>query len=314
MGRQVFSRAEILKRAKVWCETRYRIILTGRMVRDWGEQNLVPPPNKIYQGYGKGSRSEWTSLQYRTICKICRFKGHGIKDYDRIRMLLWLNGKYIPISELRGSCLKVLEKIIKSKAFSPRSQADLSNPELSAKTRESIAKAAGHVDRRLVPEGFEYTQAEAIEMIAMLKTGDLRQSFVSHYVKEAIAFKIPENGELKQINEMFVGLLGSEGEIEETGLHSIKHASAHQFVQAKRELRKQDFSLGALSKMPLPEAIKTQFSTALMARFQPEFRPLFFISLLHIVFKNKLPKTPEIEELHAIIQYNKENKPWDIPD
>ena len=290
-----FSYEEFFARLTHWADATCGIQVTDRMVRDWCDEKLLPGPTRRGLGRGKGFRVAWDSLAYRRACRICRFKKQGATRFDEFRVLLWMSGEYVNIKELRVACLGELTRHRASAALSTRSNADLADPQPSPRTIKAFEKRGAQVDGRIVPANFKYSGREAMEMLAVLKTGESPTNFAQSLV-DAVGLPSEMQIDIASLISPFSGLLANPNESPVSGQAALENAEAIHFKQAKVIFWKMASALSRLqdipniTNFPFANAIDLKsFMEVHKGLMQPNFKVLNFIALVCALQRGSWP-------------------------
>lgn len=292
------SRKQFLNRLSQHSTRRHGEPVTDRMLRSWCEEGFVSEPQRKGLGRGRGSASLWCPQQYRQACKVCRFRSQGAKSEDSLRIMCWLSGHYVTVKRLRASCLRELRRIRSSRRMSPRSLVDPNQEDLTPRTIKGLAKSAGQLDPRLVPS-FNYSDTEKVEMLALLKGGVMKTSHAKSLVNATMP-RLTGQIDMQQLPSLFLGVLGSSEEIENSGEELLQSAELEDFKKARKLLREIIMVIKALPKLLENPQLKAQnivdpqlFIMPLKALGQPNYKILFFLTLISAVQRNAIP--PEME-------------------
>lgn len=283
------TRMQLIERANRWCSPRYGVTVTPRLLRDWCERRLLPSPMSHGLGWGRGSSSEWGAEAHRSICKLCRIVQQGVTRTDPQRIILWLSGQYVAPKDLRKSCEAELRRYSRSKAFNQRSLKDASHDHLPKKTITGLARAVGQVDPRLVPDRFQYSEKERVDMISDLKEGTSRGSYAKALFAAEFQSHLPIGIDHKSLAKLFSGYLGSDDNSEGDGLRSIQSAEIAEFKVARELVRDFGRRLAIASRIH-PDMIAAQrYKIASDAYRRSDFRIFSFLWLINLVHTKRLP-------------------------
>jgi hypothetical protein len=304
-----YTYAEFYTRLSHWALTYCEIKVTHRVIRDWSDENLLPGPTKIGLGRGKGFKTNWDALAYRRACRICGFKKKGTKYFDELHILLWLAGEHVNIKDLRRSCLRALKRFKSSKDMNTRSNIDLTNRLPSARTIKAFRKRGASVDKRIVPANFTYSGQEAMEMLAVLKTGEGPTNFAQSLVK-AVGLPSETKFDVTPLVNLFSGLFANPDESQISSQNCLEAAEATHFKLAREELGKMNKSVGffrnnlqAISRLLSSKLDLTPISNSFEGMMQHNFRTLMFIALVGAIQRGEWPpKIIPSAELEKIVQ------------
>lgn len=299
------SREQFRNRLSQYAKRLYGEPVSDRMLRNWCEQGFIIAPLKKGLGRGKGTIALWGLEQYKQACKLCRFRNKGVKSEDALRIMWWLSGQNVTFKHLRASCIRELQRLQSSKKMSPRSLIDPTQKNLSSRTIKSISKSVGQLDARLVPS-FNYSDKEKVEMLASIKGGEIKTSFVTSLINATMP-KLNDHVNMEQFASLFAGVFGETDEIENSGEELLQSAELGDFEKARELLLNVARVLKALPQLLEISQVGDQniidpqiFNLPLAALNQPEFKILYFLGFISAVQRNALP--PEMEQFSKLLE------------
>jgi hypothetical protein len=218
-------KAELVRRVTRW-STKRRLSFKESWLDEWIDKGLVAKGDRR-ENLGKRPVYHYSAHHYRRVLQILRLYGRKIKRTDAILIMLFLNGRGVKPYEVREALGREFARgRAKLNAQARSSRFDESGP-IPPKHEESLIRALGKADERLVASNLVPTSNEMIEAVRTARR------FEQDDLKPTLNSSRMAGSALSTLLPVFSGLLAYDdefgGEIEDL----LSKATDQQIEQAR---------------------------------------------------------------------------------
>jgi hypothetical protein len=218
-------KAELVRRATRWSAER-RLSFKESWLDEWIDKGLVAKGDRR-ENLGKRPVYHYSAHHYRRVLQILRLYARKIKRTDAILIMLFLNGRGVKPYEVREALGREFARgRAKLNAQARSSRFDQSGP-IPPKHEESLIRALGNADERLVASKLVPTSDEMIEAVRTARRfeqDDLKPTLISSKMADSA---------LSALSPVFSGLLAYDDEFGGRIEDLLSEATDQQIEQAR---------------------------------------------------------------------------------
>jgi hypothetical protein len=248
-------KAELVRRATRWSAKR-RLSFKESWLDEWIDKGLVAKGERR-ENLGKRPVYHYSAHHYRRVLQILRLYARKIKRTDAILIMLFLNGRGVKPYEVREALGREFARgRAKLNAQARSSRFDNSGP-IPPKHKESLIRALGKADERLVASNLVPTSNEMIDAIRTARSPDPDDP------QRSPDFSRVAESPLSALRPVFGGLLAHDEELGQ-GAENLLSKAADQLIEEARLMLLQIASMfssgkvesGVLGLPPMADAFR----------------------------------------------------------
>lgn len=277
-------KAELVRRAESWGAKR-RLSFKELWLDEWIDKGLVAKADRR-ENVGKRPVYHYGRHHYRRVLQILKLYARNIKRTDEILILLFMNGHGVKPYEVREALQRQFARgRAKLNAQARSSRFEKSGP-IPPKHKESLIRALGKGDERLVASHLVPAPDEMIKVIRTARSSDPDDQ--QH---------APADSPLGALRSVFVGLLANDDEYG-GGAEDLLSKATDQEIEGTRLLLVQIASMFSSGKLESGNVNVPPMADAFRAALQ---EPTFVANLIVLMLRlsRHAPALPFVEILKA---------------
>lgn len=221
-----------------------RNAITGNIVRQWVEWDLLPAATATGQRYGTAPIWSRSEISIRRALRLAELRKFGTKRENALIVQAYIDWGHPDFDRVRDALCKEWEKWTKQLARQQTTfLGDAGYAELSAVRKRAIANQLGTLDSRFQGSGFELPLQVYAVLAELARTGTIAKADQNEILLSAleqiypgIALHIPAEC-VADVANSIPGIAGSADEIGNSAAQAISGASESHFREARHKIR-----------------------------------------------------------------------------